>query len=290
MEHLAVCARFVDSKREVREEFLSFIRLEWITGKQIAEALITFLQDNIQLANMRGQGYDGASNMSSGHSGVQARICEVAPLATYVHCGGHCLNLVIVKSCSLPDVHHVLDRLEYCCRFFLYSPKRTGLLQLVVSKNVLDTQKRKPLLDLCKTRWAERQSAYQHFYQSFPFIVDALEVIGYRHHLDMYGDLYSDWDPKSRSEAQQIVTSITSFGFIVTFMTVYQYLSHLAGITVKLQKTTLDIVAAHEMVAEVADTYKEERRDIDEGFEKIFSHSIRMAEKVCSEVSMPRIA
>ena len=53
-------------------------------------------------------------------------------------------------------------------------------------------------------------------------------------------------------------------------MTVYQYLSHLAGITVKLQKTTLDIVAAHEMVAEVAETYKEECKNIDRGFDKFF--------------------
>ncbi len=158
-----------------------------------------------------------------------------------------------------------------------------------MSKSVLDTQKRKALLDLCKTRWAERQSAYQHFYQSFVFMVDALEVIGYQHHLDKYGDIYSDWDAKSRSEAQQIAASITSFGFIVTFLTVYKYLSHLAGITVKLQKTTVDIVAAHEMVAEVAETYKEERKDIDEGFDKIFSHSVRMAEHVGTEVSMPRI-
>ena len=137
MEHLAVCARFVDRNREVREKFLSFIRIQRITGKQIAETLITFLQDNnIPLADMRGQGYDGASNMSSSHSGVQARIREVAPLATYVHCGGHCLNLVIVKSCSLPDVQHVLDQLENCCRIFLNSPKQRCLLQLVMSNNV----------------------------------------------------------------------------------------------------------------------------------------------------------
>jgi len=31
------------------------------------------------------------------------------------------------------------------------------------------------------------------------------------------------------------------FEFIVTFLTVYQTLSHLAGMTVKLQSTTLDI-------------------------------------------------
>ena len=72
------------------------IHLERITGKKIAEAFVAFPQDNnIQLSDMRGQGYDGAPNMSPGHSGVQARIRKLAPLATYVDCGGHCLNLII---------------------------------------------------------------------------------------------------------------------------------------------------------------------------------------------------
>ena len=113
-EHLALCAWFVDSKNLVREEFLSFIQLDRITGKQIAEAIIAFLNEtDITIADMRGQGYDGASNMSSSRAGVQARISEVAPKATYVHCSGHCLNLVISKSCSVPDIRHVLDRLQH---------------------------------------------------------------------------------------------------------------------------------------------------------------------------------
>ena len=33
MEHLAVCVWFVDNKKEVCEEFLLFIHLEWIMGK-----------------------------------------------------------------------------------------------------------------------------------------------------------------------------------------------------------------------------------------------------------------
>ena len=31
-EHLAICARFVDNNRDIREEFLTFIELERITG------------------------------------------------------------------------------------------------------------------------------------------------------------------------------------------------------------------------------------------------------------------
>ena len=76
--------------------------------------------------------------------------------------------------------------------------------------NVVDPAKRKPLLDLCKTRWAERHSAYQHFYQAFVFLVEALELIGFKRHLAKYGDMYADWDPTSRSHAQQVLASITS--------------------------------------------------------------------------------
>ena len=112
IEHLAICARFVDQNSDIREEFLAFIGLDRITGAEIADAIIKFLQDNdVPVANMWGQGYDGASNMSSDRVGVQARIQQAAPLATYVHCSGHCLNLVISKSCSLPDIHNVMDRL-----------------------------------------------------------------------------------------------------------------------------------------------------------------------------------
>ena len=37
IEHLAICARYVDEKKDNREEFLSFLELERITGEKIAE-------------------------------------------------------------------------------------------------------------------------------------------------------------------------------------------------------------------------------------------------------------
>ena len=95
---------------------MSFVKLERITGKKIAETILEFLKENnISPINMRGQGYDGASNMSSGTVGVQACILKEA---TYVHCNSHCLNLVITKSCALPQVHNVIDRLQNCCCYF----------------------------------------------------------------------------------------------------------------------------------------------------------------------------
>jgi hypothetical protein len=135
-------------------EFLTFLELERITGVEIAEAILSFLREsNIPIGNMCGQGYDGASNMSSNRVGVQAKIKLKAPLATYVHCNGHCLNLIISKACTcaLPEVRNVLNRLHTCCQYFLNSPKRSGALLMIVTHNVDSESTRKPLLDLCKT-------------------------------------------------------------------------------------------------------------------------------------------
>ena len=54
-------------------------------------------------------------------------------------------------------------------------------------------------------------------------------------HLDPYGENYGDWDGESCCEAEQLLESITQFDFIIIFLLVHIYLSHLAGITVKLQ-------------------------------------------------------
>ena len=288
-EHLALCTRFVDAKGDIREEFMTFLSLERLTGRYIAEKIIEFLKDNdLNVENIRGQGYDGASNMSSERVGVQAQIKELSPLATYIHCSSHQLNLVITHSCILAEVRNVVDQLQHCCHFFLASPKRSGLLELIVSKGVVDKCKRKPLLDLCKTRWAERHTAYQHFYQFFTYIVEALEYIGCKLHLHEYGELYADWDVNSRSDAQQILHGITNFSFIVVFLTIYQYLSHLSGITIKLQSRAIDVYEAFEMIEDIRKVYKNERDNVDGGFQIIYDQAVRMADKVGCIVSAPR--
>ena len=58
---------------------------------------------------MIGQGYDGASTMSGKEKGVQAIVKESYPLAVYVHCSAHILNLVLVKSCAIPEIHSTFN-------------------------------------------------------------------------------------------------------------------------------------------------------------------------------------
>ena len=49
-----------------------------------------------------------------------------------------------------------------------------------------------------------RQEAYNHFYGSFFFIVQALEVIAYDLHKDETSDIFKDdWNPSSKTRALQ---------------------------------------------------------------------------------------
>ena len=122
-----MCARFIDKNNDVREEFIVFIHLPRIMGEVIAETIVSTLEGlGLEIENVRGQGYDGAANMSSDNVGAQRRIRERSPKAVYVHCSGHCLNLVISHSCALSQIRNVIDKLKQCCLYFLGRPKRGG--------------------------------------------------------------------------------------------------------------------------------------------------------------------
>jgi hypothetical protein len=69
-----------------------------VTGKGLAKLIIDNLQKyGIGTKFLRGQGFDGATSMSGKLNGVQAHK-KIYPLAMYVHCSAHSLNLVVSKS------------------------------------------------------------------------------------------------------------------------------------------------------------------------------------------------
>ncbi|XP_041364202.1 52 kDa repressor of the inhibitor of the protein kinase-like [Gigantopelta aegis] len=290
-EELALCYRFVDTNNNIREEFLSFLNLSRITAAVIAGTILDFLKmTGLDATNIRGQGYDGAANMSSDNVGVQRLIKEHSPKSVYVHCSGHCLDLVIAHSCSLPCIRNTTDKLKTCCWFFLASPKR-GLLQSIIRKALPEeTKHRKGLLDLCKTRWAARHQAYTHFYQAYIYIITALENIVHGANVDACGLDFREakWDPKCRSDAASLLASLTSFDFIVTFLTIYHFLSHLSGITVKLQGRSVDIIKAYHEISTVKAVYKAICDDVEVEFSRSYKQAVIMASAVSTMSSMLR--
>jgi len=85
--------------------------------------------DNLRIAGvnieaMRGQGYDGAANMSGWHRGVQARIMQVVPTTVYTHWKAHSLNLVIIHASKQQHVRNRMSTVQEMAFAFNYSAKR----------------------------------------------------------------------------------------------------------------------------------------------------------------------
>jgi len=78
--------------------FVGFVQATDLTASGLCSALVLVLQ-KLGLdykAKLIGQGYDGASVMSGKNVGVGKLLRNEAPLALYVHCHAHRLNLALV--------------------------------------------------------------------------------------------------------------------------------------------------------------------------------------------------
>ena len=112
-----------------------------------------FDKHEINISNCRGQSYDNASNMSGRYNGLQARIKEKNPLADYVPCFAHSLNLV-----GQPAVEKVswaakfVNLVDYVYTFFSASTHRWSVL--------LDALDGLPVVkQLSDTRWSAHADA-----------------------------------------------------------------------------------------------------------------------------------
>ena len=114
----------------MHEEFLWFVPVSSTTGKDLASTILTQLsQLGLKLEHMRGQGYDGASNMSGKYRGVQARVKELHHLAMYTHCCNHVLNLLICTSSKLPVMRNPMATISDICVILSRSTQRVSIFQ-----------------------------------------------------------------------------------------------------------------------------------------------------------------
>ena len=94
------------------ERFLTLHHVVDTTSEALKVVLFGILDKyNLSISRIRGQGYDGASNMRGEFNGLQKKILDENPHAFYVHCFAHRLQLVIVSVSSCCSAIH--DFFEY---------------------------------------------------------------------------------------------------------------------------------------------------------------------------------
>ncbi|XP_010695082.2 uncharacterized protein LOC104907790 [Beta vulgaris subsp. vulgaris] len=78
----------------------------------------------LAIENIRGQGYDGASNMRSELNGLQALFLSDCSYAYYVHCYAHRLQLALVAaSRDVSPIHQIFSNLTFIVNVIAASPK-----------------------------------------------------------------------------------------------------------------------------------------------------------------------
>ncbi|XP_039130910.1 zinc finger MYM-type protein 1-like [Dioscorea cayenensis subsp. rotundata] len=96
-EQMGVILRYVNKDGYVIERFLAMVHVPDTSAISLKNAVdCLFSKHKLSLSRLRGQGYDGASNMRGEFNGLKALILKENLYARYVHCFAHQLQLVIV--------------------------------------------------------------------------------------------------------------------------------------------------------------------------------------------------
>lgn len=279
-EQLSIVLRFVDSTSCIKEEFMTFVPCVDITGRTIANNILQKLEEwGLDVQDLRGQGYDGAANMSGKFQGVQARIKELNDKALYVHCASHCLNLCVLKACSVAQVNGMFGVIKEISLFFSSSPKRQRKLENVIAETFAESKKQK-LVDLCRTRWVERHVALDTFAELYQVVCGCFGQM-----CDMGCD---SWDSDTLTKATGLLHSMKNGTFVVAFVTARKGLEYIKPLTLKLQTKSSDISLAHKHVGDVTACIEGLRESADVTFAQWFTEAQAMAEAADFQIDIPR--
>ncbi|CAD5324544.1 unnamed protein product [Arabidopsis thaliana] len=96
-EQMAVVFRFVDKNGIVKERFMGVTHVSETYSASLKSAIDSmFAKYGLSIQKVRGQGYDGASNMKGEFNGLRSLISKENTSTFYVHCFSHQLQLVVV--------------------------------------------------------------------------------------------------------------------------------------------------------------------------------------------------
>ena len=231
-EQLSIAIRYV-LNGTVHESFIDFAEVERITGEALASTILHCVQAwGLSLSNMRGQCYDGASNMSGAVAGCRSLIQQEAPMAVYFHCAAHRLNLAIVSACNVQAFKNTEAYIGEMARFFSYSAKRQRLLDKAMD-SLSSPPNAKKLKDACRTRWIQRIDSYTVFLELLPAVHVTLQAVTCPH---LYESLGTDWkwDTDTITKANSFLYQLESSSFLVCFKILLEVLANLRNLTVKL--------------------------------------------------------
>lgn len=245
-EQLSVAVRYLH-EGTIHEEFLCMEELESLNAEGLSSRILNALESKLNFKMCIAQSYDGASVVSGKHAGVNAIIKErVAPLAIYIHCFNHRLNLVLVDVAKA--IQSIRDCLSLLQKLYLFiSCSNVHIKWVKMQKD--EKMKIIELKPLSNTRWACQATMLDSVCSRFVIVHRLLRDIS-------VNDTNSDRVVEARGLLYQFSPSFIKMLFALRY--IFKFTKNASDF---LQNSKLDYSVALELVEALRDKLHECRDD-----------------------------
>ncbi|KAL5863353.1 hypothetical protein ACOSQ3_000867 [Xanthoceras sorbifolium] len=250
-EQVAIILRYVDLKGFVRERFFQVISVADTNSSTLKKEICNILMRyNLSVENLRGQGYDGASNMRGEWNGLQALFLKDCPSAYYVHCFAHRLQLALIAVAKeVHDIWLFFSKLNSIVNFVGASFKRHSQLKSIredeikelIALGELDTatgaNQIRTLQRPGATRWSSHFTSISRLIQMFGSTSTLLENL-----------IDNGLNSNIRGEAKGVYEDLRSFKFVFILLLMHKILGISDFLCQSLQLKSQDILNAMSLV------------------------------------------
>ncbi|XP_019260376.1 PREDICTED: zinc finger MYM-type protein 1-like [Nicotiana attenuata] len=248
---MALVLRYVNKEGKLIERFLSIVHVKTTTSSSLQKAIYDLLlEHSLSPSQIRGQGYDGASNMQGEINGLKTLILKDNPSAYCIHCFAHQLQLTLVAVAKNHcDVDQFFDIVANVLNIVGSSIKRRDMLREDQAKKLEELQvlgevhtgsglnQELGLQRPGDTRWGSHFKTVRNFITLFSSIINVLEFLGSE------GANYLE-----RSVAKSLVNDIRTFEFVHMMHLMLKLLAITNDLNMALQRKDQDIVNAMKLV------------------------------------------
>ncbi|XP_074290787.1 uncharacterized protein LOC141617487 [Silene latifolia] len=270
-EQMTVVLRFVDKNGYIQERLFYLIHVKETNALYLKGAIEKCLfAHKLNIENIRGQGYDGASNMHGEWSGLQALFLSECPYAYYVHCFAHRLQLaLIVASRDVISVYQFFSKLTFIVNIIISSAKRHDQLQAahlaeierLIELEELETGKGLNQIGTIKrtgdTRWGSHLGSLNSLLNMYTASCSLLHSV------------IKEGKGAKRGEADKAYDYMTSFEFVLVLHIMIRILGITNDLCQALQRKSQDILNAIHLVSNTK-IFIEKLRD--DGWENFLQH------------------
>ncbi|CAN1825168.1 Zinc finger MYM-type protein 1 [Linum perenne] len=269
-EQMAIVLRFVDQNSSVVERFLGISHVKdtkALTLKNEIEAML--VKNALSLSRIRGQGYDGASNMKGEINGLKSLILAENPSAHYVHCFAHQLQLTLVAVAKNHcEVSYFVNSVSHLINVVGSSCKRQDSIKEHQANGELETgrglNQEMSLKRPCETSWGSHFGTLINLASIFSSVIEVLD------------DMLQEGTSETKAVAYDTLLKLQSFSFSFMLNLMIKVLAITNELSIALQRKDQDIVNAIQLVR-VAKLRLQGMRD--QGWELLFHDAVLFCNK-----------